>query len=347
MSLKATAKAPANLAFVKYWGKKDDELRLPTNNSISVNLSHATTITKVEFDANASVDQLVVGKNQIEAESEFAARVFKHVDRLREKAGINLRAIIHTKNSFPTGVGIASSASGFAALTVAACGALEINLSEKELSELARQGSGSACRSIPNGFSEWIAADENGQSYAIQIAPPGHWDICIVTVVVTKQAKEISSTSGHSLAVASPFFNARIESLPPRLNTIRSAILERDFETFGRETELEAISFHSIAMTSPFEFRNGWRSGAYYWLPDSLELILAVQQWRQDGLGVFFTLDAGPSVHLLCLKKDLDQIIAAIEGIEVRRPERKWKVMVNYPAQGAHLIPDDSTELLY
>ena len=344
MSLKATAKAPANLAFVKYWGKKDDELRLPTNNSISVNLSHATTITKVEFDANASVDQLVVGNSQIEAESEFTARVFKHVDRLREKTGINFKAKIHTKNSFPTGVGIASSASGFAALTVAVCGALGINLSEKELSELARQGSGSACRSIPNGFSEWIAADENGQSYAIQIAPPGHWDISIVTVVVTKQAKQISSTSGHSLAVASPFFNARIESLSPRLNTIRSAILERDFETFGRETELEAISFHSIAMTSPFEFGNGWRSGAYYWLPDSLELILAVQQWRQDGLGVFFTLDAGPSVHLLCLKKDLDQIIAAIHRIEVCKPEREWEVLVNHPARGAHLIPDDSTE---
>jgi len=210
---------------------------------------------------------------------------------------------------------------------------------------MARLGSGSACRSIPNGFSEWIAADANNHSYAVQIAPPEHWGLSIVTVVVSKQAKQLSSTSGHSLAVASPFFKTRLKSLPLRLDTVRSAILERDFETFGRETELEAISFHSIAMTSPIHTQHGWMSGAYYWLPDSLELILAVQQWRRNGLEVYFTLDAGPSVHLLCLNKDLDQVISAVQEIEKHsRNDRKWDIMINSPAMGAQLITDQTYE---
>jgi diphosphomevalonate decarboxylase len=344
MSLKAIAEAPANLAFVKYWGKRDADLRLPINNSISVNLSNAKTITSVEFDATLNEDQLSVANSVIPLESEFSNRVFRHIDRMRSLAGVNHKAVVRTQNTFPTGVGIASSASGFAALTVAACAALGLDLTEKELSEMARLGSGSACRSIPDGFTEWIAADVNNSSYAVQIAPPAHWDLNIVTVVVSKQAKQLSSTSGHSLAVASPFFKARLESLPVRLETVRTAILGRDFDTFGRETEMEAISFHSIAMTSPIKNPGSWISGAYYWLPESLELILSVQQWRRSGLGVYFTLDAGPTVHLICLHKDLDRVISAVHEVESSRSDRKWDILVNNPAMGAHLIAGDNLE---
>ena len=344
MSLKATAKAPANLAFVKYWGKQDADLRIPTNNSISVNLSNAQTITSVDFDANLDDDQLFVDDINILLETNFSKRVFHHIDRMRRKASVSLKAKIHTRNTFPTDVGIASSASGFAALTVATCAALSLDFTEKELSEMARLGSGSACRSIPDGFTEWIASDSNNHSYAVQIAPADHWDLNIVTVVVSKQAKQLSSTSGHALALASPFFKTRLDSLPFRLDTVRSAILERDFETFGRETELEAISFHSIAMTSPIQSTHSWMSGAYYWLPDSLELILSVQQWRRNGLGVYFTLDAGPSVHLICLKKDLNQVISAVHEVKESRSDRKWDILVNNPAMGAHLIAEDTYE---
>ncbi|HBG74167.1 MAG: diphosphomevalonate decarboxylase [Chloroflexi bacterium GWB2_49_20] len=344
MSLKATAEAPANLAFVKYWGKQDSDLRIPTNNSISVNLSKAKTITSVEFDSTLNEDQLSVTNRDIPLESDFSNRVFRHLDRMRSLAGINQKAIVHTQNTFPTGVGIASSASGFAALTIAACSALGLDLTEKELSEMARLGSGSACRSIPDGFTEWIAADINNSSYAVQIAPADHWDLNIVTVVVSKQAKQLSSTYGHSLAMASPFFKARLESLPVRLETVRSAILGRDFDTFGRETEMEAISFHSIAMTSPIQNPGSWISGAYYWLPESLELILSVQQWRGSGLGVYFTLDAGPTVHLICLHKDLDRVISAVHEVESSRSDRKWDILINDPAMGAHLIAGDDLE---
>ena len=344
MSLRATVEAPANLAFVKYWGKRDAELRIPTNNSISANLSNAVTITSVEFDANLEKDQVCIAEDIIPLGTDFSNRVFLHIDRMRKLAGINLKAIVHTRNTFPTGVGIASSASGFAALTVATCAALGLDLTEKELSEMARLGSGSACRSIPNGFTEWIAADPDNRSYAVQIAPPGHWDICIVTVVVSREAKQLSSTSGHKLAAASPFFKTRLETLPMRLDIVRSAILDRNFEAFGRETEMEAISFHSIAMTSPIQSQDGWRSGAYYWQPESLELMLSVQEWRKSGLGVYFSLDAGPSVHLICLKKDLNQVISAVQKVEQGRSGRNWDILVNNPAMGAHLIAEDTYE---
>jgi len=340
MGRKATAEAPSNLAFVKYWGKRDAGLRLPANNSISVNLSEAKTITSVEFDVGFDQDTLIVETSNIPPGPEFSRRVNQHLDRMRSLAGVDDRALVHTKNSFPAGVGIASSASGFAALTVAGCAALGLDLSVKELSELARLASGSACRSIPGGFSEWIAEDKDNRSYAIQLAPAAHWDIKIVTIVVSSQTKKVTSTEGHDLAQASPFFKTRLEGISKRLDSVRSAILDKDFQTFGRESEMEAISFHAIAMTSPIRLDKGWSSGAYYWLPESLELILAVQDWRRNGLEVYFTLDAGPTVHILCLKDDLNRLLSAVHEIEENRPGRNWEILVNAPVDGAHVIND-------
>ena len=338
MTMKATATAPSNLAFVKYWGKRDVDLRIPTNNSISVNLSNATTRTRVIFAEDIEVDQLKIAEKSIATNTVFFRRVFKQIDRIRSMSGVDTCASITTKNSFPDSVGIASSASGFAALTLAASKATGLDLNQKKLSELSRLGSGSACRSIPDGFVEWIALDENNSSYAIQLAPPDHWDIQILSVILSPKAKELSSTAGHNLAAASPFFNCRLATLDERLNIVRSAILEKDFEAFGRETEKEAISFHSIAMTSPYQQSgNGWASGVYYWLPESLELILAVQTWRNNGIQVYFTLDAGPTIHLICMRKDLEIIQSQIQGVESRIPGRKWDVLVNSPAIGARL----------
>lgn len=338
----ATAEAPSNLAFVKYWGKQDARLRLPANNSISVNLGSAITRTTVEFDDSLTSDQVSVNADhQMPAtDAPFTDRVSQHLDRIRDLAGSQVKARVSTENSFPSGVGIASSASGFAALTLAACQALHLDLNEKDLSRLARLGSGSACRSIPDGFCEWLAGTSDQDSYAIQLAPPDHWQLCILTVVVSRKTKLVSSTSGHELAQASPFFSARLDTLPERLKTIRKAILNRDFETFGRQTEMEAISFHSIAMTSPIQSVTGWQSGAYYWSPDTLEVMLAVQQWREQGLGVYFTLDAGPTVHLVCLEGQLERLKARVKGLEASQPERKWDLWVNRPAMGARLVQE-------
>lgn len=332
----STAIAPSNLAFLKYWGKKDSKLRIPYNNSISVNLGSATTITSVNFSPDLERDIVIVNDSEQDTTSGFTVRVSKHLDRLRAVANEKSKAIVKTKNTFPESVGIASSASGFAALTVAAADALELNLSQKELSIFSRLGSGSACRSIPDGFVEWVAGDSNDTSFAQQIAPPDHWDISIVTVIVSKDAKKLTSTSGHELAVASPFFKSRMETIEIHLNRVREAILNKDFEQFGRQVEMEAISLHSIAMTSPFT-ANGWNSGAYYWTPDTMELIRAVQEWRSSGLEVYFTLDAGPTVHLICRREDEGKIEKAVRDIEKNIPLRKWDIAINRPAVGARV----------
>jgi diphosphomevalonate decarboxylase len=327
------------LAFVKYWGKKDSSLNIPTNGSISMNLSDARTATTVEFDEALREDEIFRQDKNSRADAAFAARTSRHLDRLRALAGVKTRARITTNNAFPAGVGIASSASGMAALTVAGAAALGLDLSERELSAMARLGSGSACRSIPSGFAEWIAGDSHETSYAVTIAPPEHWDILDIAVIVSDETKKLSSSDGHVLAAASPFFAARLDTIPGRLERVRKAILERDFTTFGREIEAEAISLHAIAMTSPHEAGKGWLSGIYYWTPGTMELILAVQQWRQDGLPVYFTLDAGPTVHLLCEAKSRDQVVAAVSALEKDRPRSKaWRLLFNAPAEGAALI---------
>src|SRR5262249_47795066 len=151
-----SATAHANLAFVKYWGKKDAALNIPTNGSISMNLSDARTTTTVAFDPALPADEIFRQDKNSLADAAFAARTSKHLDRLRALAGVQTRARVTTNNEFPAGVGIASSASGMAALTAATAAALSLNVSERELSALARLGSGSACRSIPSGFVEWI-----------------------------------------------------------------------------------------------------------------------------------------------------------------------------------------------
>jgi len=174
-------------------------------------------------------------------------------------------------------------------------------------------------------------------SFARQIAPPDHWDISIVTVIVSTETKKISSTLGHQLALASPFFTARLETMKPRLDTVRSAILSKDFELFGREIELEAISLHMIAMTSPYQGPS-WHSGAYYWTPETLELILAVQEWRSRGIETYFTLDAGPTVHLLCRRTEEEKIIDTVRSLETSKPGRSWEILINRPAAGAKVI---------
>ncbi len=162
--------------------------------------------------------------------------------------------------------GFASSASGFAALTLASTQALNMNLTEKELSILARQGSGSACRSILGGFVEWLGGTENENSYSVQLAPTSHWQIASISIVVSKKPKLVSSTYGHSLAPASPFWDTRMQIVNNRLSIVRNSIKDRDFTTFGKEVEQEAISLHAISMTCPHHNENNnWSSGIYYW----------------------------------------------------------------------------------
>jgi diphosphomevalonate decarboxylase len=334
---RSTAVAHSNLAFVKYWGKRDARLNIPLNNSISMNLSAAQTITTVTFDDNLAEDRVMLDDH--EADAKFAGRVSQHLDRVRFLAGTKNFALVETRNTFPASTGVASSASGFAALTVAAASALELGLSERDLSILARRGSGSACRSIPAGFVEWLAGENENDSFAVQVAPADHWDIVDVAVLVTSEAKQVSSSDGHQLAMNSPFWGARLDNLPQRLAHVRRAILDRDFSTFGCEIEAEAMSMHAIMLTSSHETEHAWHSGIYYWSPDTLKLLIAVQQWREDGLEVYFTLDAGPTVHLICPVTQQTAVHDAVQLLAQQQPvDPGWLVLVSHPAPGSSVI---------
>lgn len=329
----ATAQACANLAFVKYWGKRVATRNLPLNNSISMTLGGARTTTTVRFSTEYDRDEILQSGEP--AAASFAARVSAHLDRIRRLAGVTTSARVETHNNFPSGTGFASSASGFAALTLAAAQACGLQLVERELSVLARQGSGSACRSIPAGFVEWHTGWDSESSFATQLAPVQHWDLVDVAVLVTQRAKDVSSSAGHLLATHSPFWRARHETLPLRLESVREALLGRDFHRFGREIEAEALEMHAIMLTSAHERADGWQSGIFYWTPDTLRLLCAVQEWRRAGLPVYFTLDAGPTVHLLCQEAGTEELLAAVKALP---GSDAWQTVLSRPGPGAHLV---------
>ncbi len=335
----ATAQACANLAFVKYWGKRDASLNLPLNNSISMTLDGARTTTTVRFNDDLARDEVTLaGKSAAPA---FAERVSAHLDRIRTLAGVSTRAQVDTHNNFPAGTGFASSASGFAALTLAATHVLGLQLAEHELSILARLGSGSACRSIAAGFAEWHAGADSESSFATQLAPAQHWQLVDVAVLVTQRSKEIPSSAGHLLVSNSPFWQARSATLPARLEAVRQALLTRDFHRFGREIESEALEVHAIMLTSAHENAETWHPGIFYWTPDTLRLLRAAQDWRRAGMDVYFTLDAGPTVHMLCLAEQADELLLAVRALD---EHNAWRTLVSRPGPGAHLVtdPEDS-----
>ena len=321
--MKATAKAHANIAFIKYWGRKDEKLRLPANDSISMNLSEVFTVTTVDFsDSYKKYEIDLVGK---ELDGKGKKRIVDHLDKIRNLAKIKTFAKVLTKNNFPTGTGIASSASGFAALTVAAASASGLKLSEKQLSILARQGSGSACRSIPSGFVEWKSGTSSNSSFAQTVFPSNWLSIVDVLAIVEKKSKKISSTEGHTLTGSSPFYKARISGMKDKLKKIKQALLNKDFKTFGEISETEAVNMHTVMMTSS--------PAIYYWTPETMRIILSVMNWREEGLPVYFTIDAGPNVHLLTLSEDADKITRRLKKIEGIKD-----IIVNKPTEGTKTI---------
>jgi len=311
----ATARANANIAFIKYWGNRDDRLRLPANSSLSMNLDGLHTVTTVTWDAALSEDSLTLN-GQVETGAKLE-RVRRHLDAIRQRLGLDAHASVVSTNNFPTGAGIASSASSFAALTVAAVAAAGAQLSERELTTLARLGSGSAARSVPSGFVVWHAADRHEDSYAESIAGPDHWDLVDVIAVVSYQHKEVGSTAGHTSAHTSELQATRVEHAPQRLAECKAALLERNFDAFAEIVERDSNLMHAVMMTS--------RPPLFYWHPVSLDIMTQVRRWRADGLPVCYTLDAGPNVHCICTAAAADEVIArlkAMSGVDEVRAAR-------------------------
>jgi diphosphomevalonate decarboxylase len=288
--LTATGVTCANIALIKYWGNRDPELHIPSSGSISINLDGLFSRTRVTFDPAAAADQLILnGEN---APAIALQRASALLERVREMAGLRFQARVESENNFPTGTGIASSASGFAALALAASRAAGLELDEASLSRLARSASGSACRSVPGGFVEWQAGDSDQNSYAFSIAPAGHWDLVDCVAVISQTHKAIPSQAGHRLADTSPLQAARVDDTPRRLAICRRAILERDFEALAQIVELDSNLMHAVMMTCT--------PALFYWLPATLQVIQSVMAWRKGGVPACYTIDAGPNVHVLC-----------------------------------------------
>src|SRR4051812_709704 len=241
----ATATAPANIAFIKYWGMQDVARTLPYNGSISMNLDACLTTTTVTFDSDLAADELTLrlyaGPDTAKAPPQRATgrgleRVLAQLGRLRALAGVGWHARVTSANNFPSDAGIASSAAAFAALTLAGVAALGLDLDERALSLWTRRsGSGSACRSIPTGYAEWRvpagtfdARKWDAESYAFSLAPPEHWALADVVAVVDAGVKKIGSAENHQLAATSAYFPARLAELPARLAATRDAIARRD-----------------------------------------------------------------------------------------------------------------------
>lgn len=333
--MKATAIAPSNIAFTKYWGRKNEKLRIPDNGSVSMCLSDLLTTTTVEFSPNYKADSFTLLRDNSKVASRKAhlsaridldpsIRVFAHLDHIRKLAGINLKAKVVSQNNFPSSTGLSSSASGFAALTVAAATAAGLKLTEKQLSILARQGSGSACRSIPSWFVEWIDGNTNETSYAKQIFPPTYWKIADVVAVISSHKKEVPTSKGQQTATSSPFMKTRLAQMPQKNQLLKKLIKTKNFTKFGELIEAEALELHTIMMTQ--------NPPLIYLEPNSIMLMKLCQQWRTEGLPVYFTLNTGQDIHLIVEQKNISKLKSKLKKVkEVKQ------IIVNYPSEGTKL----------
>ncbi|MDH3253754.1 MAG: diphosphomevalonate decarboxylase [Acidobacteriota bacterium] len=309
MSDKATAVAPANIAFIKYWGIRDSDQTLPYNASISMTLTACVSRCTVELLPEGPGElEVLVRTDGILAPAPpgFSRGIERHLLRLKTWAGIRGTFRVATENSFPTGAGLASSASGFAALTLAAAAALGRPLKSRELSILARSsGSGSAARSAFGGYVEW--PDDKGEGSARQLAEASHWALSDVVAVVSSAPKEVSSREGHRRAPGSQFFARRLERLGEKLRRVRAAIAERDIGDLGSILEEEALELHLIAMSS--------RPPIFYWTAGTIAVLRSVRRLREGGLAAYATIDAGPNVHVICPSDEEVGVAAALREL--------------------------------
>jgi diphosphomevalonate decarboxylase len=319
----ATARAHPNIALIKYWGNLDHELRLPANSSLSMTLGDLETRTTVHFDERLDADEILI--DDVPAAHAASQRVRMHLDLIRRMAGIETYAFVESKSNFPSGAGIASSASAFAALTLAAATACDLNLDARTLSRLARRGSGSASRSMFGGFVVWHTGESDAESYAEAIAGKEHWPLLDLIAVVEAGHKAVGSTEGHRLAETSPLQKARVADTPRRFAICSHAILKRDFSTLAMIVEQDSNMMHAVMMTS--------EPALLYWSPSTIEIMKAVTRLRSEGLDVCYTVDAGPNVHCICTP---GHAVAVSE--KLRKVPGVCEILKSHPGDGAVII---------
>ena len=318
-------RAHTNIAFIKYWGKENEELIIPQNNSLSLTLDAFYTETKVTFDDQLDADVLYIDG---EIEDEKALKKAQVIlDLVREEAKIDWSAKIESKNFVPTAAGLASSASGLAALAGAASLAAGLELSDTELSRLARRGSGSASRSIYGGFAEWQKGTTDKDSIAVPV-DDANWDIGMIFVIVDDKRKDVSSTEGMRLVVeTSPYYDGWVTSAEQDLADIKVAIQEQDIIKTGEIAERSALKMHALNLSANPPFN--------YWSPESIIAMRNVSELREKGYPAYLTMDAGPNVKIICRASDLDAIHAILS--ETYRGDQLVKAL---PGPGIQILED-------
>ena len=309
---RATAVAHPNIALIKYWGKRDDALIIPRTDSLSMTLDVFPTTTTVTVTPEAHADTVVL--NGTPAPDDMTRRVSAFLDIVRNLAGSGEHAHVDTRNTVPTGAGLASSASGMAALALAAARAYGLGLDERSLSRLARRGSGSASRSIFGGFAVWHAGDgTDGASYAEPVADVA-LDPALVVAMVDTGVKAVPSRDAMRRTVAtSPLYEAWAQSSAADLAEMRTALAGGDLDAAGEVAERNALGMHATMLAA--------RPAVRYFSAGSLALLDRVAQLRGEGIAAYATMDAGPNVKVLCDPADADRVAgalqAAVPGIRV------------------------------
>lgn len=318
----ARARARSNMALVKYWGKRDDALVLPFTGSLSMTLDALATETSVTFTGEPAEDVLLLdGEPARPGETRRATML---LDLVRERVERLGAARVESRNSFPTAGGLASSASGFAALAAAATWAAGLDPGARELSILARRASGSACRSVLGGFVEWTQGvrPDGSDSVAEQVLPEDAWDVAMAIAIVDTGRKEHSSRDAMRESVrTSPYFPAWVETTRRDLDGVRAAVRARDLERTGAIAERSFLQMHAVAMTA--------EPAAIFWKPATLALLERVRTLRAGGIGAWATIDAGPHVAVLCAGPEVERVRAALATVDSVR-----EVVVARPGPG-------------
>ena len=307
----ARAIACANVALVKYWGKRDARLNLPAVGSLSLTLGALQATARVRPALEPGAVRFTQDGSRVSGIAE--QRMSRFLDHVAGLAGSERPLGVDVEANFPVGAGLASSAAIFCATAAAAAAAVGLRLTRRELSGLARLGPGSAARSVFGGFVEWRRGErsDGSDSIAFQVADESAWDVAMAVAVTSDERKSVASRDAmEHVGATSPLFAAWVEAQEPDLEAMRRAIATRDLARVGTIAEENCLRMHATAIAA--------RPPILYWRPATLAAIVAVQEMRRDGLEAYFTIDAGPQVKALCRGSDLPAVrdrLAALPGV--------------------------------
>ena len=322
----ARAQAQPNIALIKYWGKADIAANLPAVPSLSITLDAIWTRTRVTFDHHLKADEFSLNK-QVQVQG--LSRVSACLDRFRAKANTQDFAKVESESNFPTAAGLASSASGFAALVFAANEALGLGLSKRLLSRWARRGSGSAARSIFSGFVEMPTDASGDVREAKPLLAAEEWPLFVVIAITATEAKKIGSTEGmQRTAKTSPFYQPWVKTSHADFDRGKNAVLSKDFAGLARISEHSCLKMHGLALSAD--------PGLLYWNPTTVACLQEIRQLQAQGLEVFFTMDAGPQVKAVCTASAVDRVeksLSRVPGVQ--------SVITSHLGAGARLLQDD------